>query len=338
MSAKIARGGAAVSRPRSKAKPAARGRGKATSSNALGEMVRRASGWIFLAMLVAVAVAALAVLRIPQMVAGTLGEAAGDAGFAVRGWDIKGAHHIPRERINQVVAAALSQNRAQPLVDLEGLRQQLLRFGWVADARVSRRLPDSLVIDIVERTPRAVWQNQGMLTLIDAEGVLLDYVKLEAMPDLPIVIGPDANRHYAELGRLLAAAPRLKPVMAGATWVGGRRWDVRFHTGEVLALPEGAGQAVQALSYFDRKDQAAQLLGHGFVRFDMRIPGKFVIRVSNEPGSTVSSIVPDAPPAAEATASPAPTPHLAPAPAPQPAPPPAPKPRAASVPDAAKTI
>ena len=33
-------------------------------------------------------------------------------------------------------------------------------FGWVKDARVSRRLPDTLVIDIVERTPAALWQNQ----------------------------------------------------------------------------------------------------------------------------------------------------------------------------------
>jgi cell division protein FtsQ len=144
------------------------------------------------------------------------------------------------------------------------------------------------------------------------------------MPDLPVVIGPDANRHLAELDRVIAAAPRLKPLMAGATWVGGRRWDLRFHTGEALALPEGDAQAVKALTYFDHKDQSAQLLGHGFVRFDMRIPGKFVIRISSEPGSTVSSIVPDAPPPADAPAPPAPQA--------------APKPKAGSVPDAAKTI
>jgi cell division protein FtsQ len=29
----------------------------------------------------------------------------------------------------------------------------------VQDARVSRRLPDTLVVDIVERTPSAVWQH-----------------------------------------------------------------------------------------------------------------------------------------------------------------------------------
>ena len=60
-----------------------------------------------------------------------------------------------------------------------------------------RRLPDTLVIDIVERTPAALWQNKGQLALIDAGGVVLDRVPIDRMPDLPLVIGPgvlDADR------------------------------------------------------------------------------------------------------------------------------------------------
>jgi hypothetical protein len=34
-------------------------------------------------------------------------------------------------------------------------------------------------------------------------------------------------------------------------------------------------------------DKMTQLLGRGLVRFDMRIPGKFIVRVSSEPGSVV---------------------------------------------------
>jgi len=185
----------AISRPRAKpkGKASARGRGKAAVPSPLGELVRRISAWIFVAMLVALAVAALAVLRVPQMVGGSFGEAAGAAGFVVRGWEIKGVHHMDQRRINDVVDAVVKQNRAQPLVDIAEIRRQLLRFGWVADARVSRRLPDRLVVDIVERTPRAVWQNDGMLALIDGEGVALDYVKLDALPDLPLVIGVAAS-------------------------------------------------------------------------------------------------------------------------------------------------
>jgi cell division protein FtsQ len=120
--------------------------------------------------------------------------------------------------------------------------------------------------------------------------VVLEPVKVDAMPDLPLVIGPAANRQAARLGDLLAAAPELKPIIEGASWVGQRRWDLRFQSGEVLALPEGSEAARKALVKFARMDKSVQLLGRGMVRFDMRIPGKFIVRVSKEPGSVVPDV------------------------------------------------
>jgi cell division protein FtsQ len=37
-------------------------------------------------------------------------------------------------------------------------------------------------------------------------------------------------------------------------------------------------------------DKMTQLLGRGFARFDMRIPGKFIVRVSRTPGSTIPDL------------------------------------------------
>jgi cell division protein FtsQ len=90
-------------------------------------------------------------------------------------------------------------------------------------------------------------------------------------------------------------------MFAGATWVGTRRWDVRFQSGETLALPEGDAAAKAAYAKFDRMDQAARLLGQGFVHFDMRIPGKFVVRVSKEPGHEVTDPTTNPPPAPAGT-------------------------------------
>jgi cell division protein FtsQ len=185
-----------------------------------------------------------------------------------------------------------------PLVDLEATRQRLLQFGWVSDARVSRRLPDTLVVDIVERRPAAIWQHNQRLALIDMHGVVLEAVRLDAMPDLPLLIGPAANVHAAELSRLIQAAPHLKPAMAGASWVGGRRWDLRFQSGELLALPEGEAAARKALTKFASMDQSVQLLGKGYVRIDMRDPRRMLVRLPGDPGSTVPEIAPEAPPPA----------------------------------------
>lgn len=312
MSAKIARGTATRSKARSR--PVVRGNGSRKAApqpvmDALPlppETVRRVSGMLLAAMVLAIALAVLFALRIPQMVGIAIGEGIGRAGFAVQRIEQKGVNHLNPMHVYQVASDQLQ--RPLPLVDLVGTRERLLRYGWVKDARVSRRYPDTLVVDIVERTPAAIWQHRQRLSLIDADGVVLEAVKLEAMPDLPLVIGPAANLHADDLQKLLAAAPELRPILEGATWVGGRRWNLRFHSGETLALPEGQENAARALARFAEMDRSTRLLGRGLVRFDMRIPGKLIVRVSREPGS----IVPDIP-------DPAPAPVPAPVPAPGPA-------------------
>lgn len=293
MTAKIARGQQSRSRP--KAKKGSKGNSRKAAQPALldglpvaAETIKRVSSWILIGMLLALGVAAAAAMQVPQLIGNAVGEAVGEAGFAVKRVEIKGLNRM--ERL-PVYAVALDQNSmAMPLVDLEGTRARLLRFGWIEDARVYRRLPDTLVVDVIERRPAAIWQHNQKLSLIDRNGVVLEQVKLEAMPDLPLVIGPAANRNAGSLSRLLEVTPELKPMMAGATWVGGRRWDLRFQSGEVLALPEGKEAAQKALVKFARMDRMTQLLGRGLVRFDMRIPGKFIVRVSSEPGSTVPKL------------------------------------------------
>lgn len=177
-----------------------------------------------------------------------------------------------------------------PLVNLEDVRQKLLSYGWIADAHVSRRLPDTLLVHIVERKPTAVWQDRGKLSLIAENGVWLEPVKAEAMPDLPLVIGPGANEQEAAYQKLLDAAPALRPVVKAATWVGNRRWNLLFESGETLALPEGDSDAAKALVKFAQLDGVRPLLGKGWIRFDMRDPSKLVAR---KPGQVVNRAIAD---------------------------------------------
>jgi cell division protein FtsQ len=295
MSAKAVRSPAARgTKPRGKVQPRGK-KGKPPPEGSFSELVRRASGWIFIGTIVAVALATLFVLRVPQKVGTGLGEGIGSLGFSVKRVEIKGLEHM--ERLPVYAVALDQQSSAMPLVDLAGTRARIMQFGWVREARVTRRLPDTLVVDIVERKPAAIWQHNQQLALIDIEGVVLEPVKVEAMPDLPIVIGPEANRHAGDLARLIATAPQLKPMMAGATWVGGRRWDIRFQSGETLLLPEGEDAAQRALATFTRIDQDTGLLGKNFVRFDMRIRGKLIAKLTAPPPASAAPVKPAPQPA-----------------------------------------
>ena len=259
----------------------------------------RIAGLAFGAFLLAIAAVVVVALDIPAKAERSAGAAIGRAGFTVSGYQIVGLRHMERSRIDDVVTdelhraaeAADSAKAPQTLVDVSQIRDRLLQFGWVKDARVSRRLPDTLVVDIVERTPAALWQDSGRLALIDADGVVLDRVPVNKMPDLPLLIGPWANGHARELARLMGEVPTLKPQLASATWVGGRRWDLAFQSGETVALPEGEAAARRALTKFAGADKSTGLLGRGVVRFDLRIPGKMIVRLPKAPAESAATEV-----------------------------------------------
>lgn len=239
-------------------------------------------------------IAGVIAMGIPQMAGMSIAHGLGGMGLVVRTIEVNGRAHVDRDAVYRV--AMDSRGQDMPLVDLAGIRQALLGLAWVEDARVSRRLPDTLVVDIVERKPAGVWQHDYKLSLIDPQGrVIAPVGPSTPMDQLPLVVGPDANLHAAEFSALVASQPVLKPLIEGATWIGGRRWDVRFQSGETLMLPEGEKAAQEAFAMFARKDSEARLLGQGIVRFDMRVPDRMVVRMSSEPGAKVAPPVPPQP-------------------------------------------
>ncbi len=255
--------------------------------------VERATTAIILTVVVGGVAAIAVMLDVPNKVGMAAGDAVGRAGFSVKHVDITGIDRMDR---TSVYAVALDQKSiAMPLVDLEGVRQKLLKYGWIADARVSRRLPDTLAIEIVERKPAAVWQHSQQLTLVDAKGVALEQVSLNAMPNLPLVIGPDANVQATALTALMDHAPQLKPVLDGAMWIGDRRWDLKFQSGETLLLPEGEAAAATALKKFAELDAAQRLLGRGMARFDMRNPDQMAVLPGAKKAAPAASTSSDKP-------------------------------------------
>lgn len=253
--------------------------------------VQRVAAWTIVAVILGVIGGIALFLGLPAMAASKFAEAAAHAGFQVQKVEVQGIEHMDEMQVYNI---ALGQyDRSMVALDINHLHDEMMKIGWVKDARISRRLPDTLVVDIVERQPAAVWQFGGKLSLIDVEGHVLSGVDAGQMPDLPLVIGPDANRQTEALARLFEAAPALKPVLAGATWVGNRRWNLRFQSGETLLLPEGEKPAQEALISFARMDGVNRLLGRGIVRFDMRDSNRMVLRLPadrKKPAATATKV------------------------------------------------
>jgi len=253
--------------------------------------LRSLRNWTLGLFVVAACIGGLIAMGVPQMTSMAAAHGLGRMGFVVRNIQLTGLHQVDRDTVYRIVSEAHGQD--MPLVDLTQLRSQLLQLGWIEDARVSRRLPDTLAIDLVERVPAAVLQRNQQLSLVDAQGHILAAVDARTMPvQLPLVIGDGVEGHIGQLQALIASQAPLKQLIEGATWVGQRRWDLRFQSGETLSLPEGDKEAQKALALFAKKDQEARLLGQGYVRIDMRDPGRMVVRTSSDPGTRIQDPAP----------------------------------------------
>ncbi len=204
-------------------------------------------------------------------------QVAANAGFKVNQVQVRGTQRMDAARVYE--RALGREDLSMVLVDLEELRAELLRLNWVADARVSRQLPDTLVIDIVERQPHAVLRRPDRLVLIDATGAELEPVAAANVGEMLVIEGEGAQGRVQELEDLLDAAPALKPQIKGAEWVGNRRWNLTFRTDQRLALPEGEERSAAALISFARADGVHRLIGGEVVRFDMRNAPRMFMQV-----------------------------------------------------------
>jgi cell division protein FtsQ len=177
------------------------------------------------------------------------------------------------------ILAALDAKRGKPILTVSpaAAKARLEALPWVRSASVERILPDTIYVELVERQPLALWQRNGKLELVDREGKVLPVPSLDEFSDLVVLVGDDAPKAALALLDMLASEPALKPRVASAVLVGGRRWNLRLDTGIEIELPEdNTGAAWHELARLDRTDG---LLKRDIRRVDLRLPDRLVLQV-----------------------------------------------------------
>ncbi len=172
----------------------------------------------------------------------------------------------------------LNVARGAPILafDIDEAKQRVEALPWVRATTIERMLPDTILVSIVEREPLALWQKDGDLHLVDADGVVILDRHLEPYKDLILVIGDDAQFRAAELIALLGTEPRLMSMVQAATWVGGRRWNLHLRDGIVVRLPESDPAAAwRTLAEYHRTHK---VFDKDVTVLDLRIPDRLIVR------------------------------------------------------------
>ncbi len=158
---------------------------------------------------------------------------------------------------------------------LDRLRAAVEGMAWVDRARVQRRWPDAVVIEVVEQEPAARWGEDGLL---NTRGELFVSGGRHLPPELPRLDGPPgsealvAQRYLAVQERLLEQGLRLNALRLDARGA----WEMDLTNGVTVRL--GRNQVDQRTDRFIRV--AAQVIAGraaDIAYLDMRYSNGFSI-------------------------------------------------------------
>jgi len=167
-------------------------------------------------------------------------------------------------------------------VDPAAARAALEALPWVRTASVERQLPGTVYIRITEREPLALWQEQGVIRVIDLEGAVIPGIEPRRFAHLPLVVGPDAPAHAARLIAVMNSEPELRDRVTAAVRVGGRRWNIQIEGRIDVRLPEA--DAAAAWSQLARIERQQGLLSRDVIVIDLRLPDRLVVRTDPAKG------------------------------------------------------
>jgi cell division protein FtsQ len=208
---------------------------------------------------------------------GALGDViARNIGFGVKAVTISGVARLNEKEV--LALAGVSPKSSIPFFDVDAARAGLLKAPLVASAGVRKLYPNRLVIDIVERGPVALWQRDGEVSIVSADGAALDELKDARLNDLPFVVGKGANKRLKEYLSLLDAAQELKDQIEAGVYVAERRWNLHMNTGVDVKLPED--DPVAAVQELVKLERSSRILERSILTLDMRAPGRAFARLT----------------------------------------------------------
>lgn len=200
-------------------------------------------------------------------------------GFRVDQVDVRGARRFTYDQIKQI--ANVDHDATVFGQDIAAMQQRLETQTWIESARIMRKLPNVLSIDVAEYEPFARWQLNGQMQLVDLNGKPFMLIQRTAWRQLPLIVGPGAPDAVGPLADALDQNPALARRLASATRIGNRRWDLAFRSGAIVKLPEDG--VLEKLTQLSRMQAQNQLLDGGALRIDMRMDQMLAISTGPAP-------------------------------------------------------
>lgn len=215
--------------------------------------------------------------------------AANELGFRISEIALAGGHEVSRDEV--LMLAGISDHSSLLFLDAARARARLMANPWIENAAVLKLYPDRLRIEIKERKPFALWQRDGRIALIAADGTVLEPSAPVRFSTLPLVVGKGAEQTARDFLNVVARFPKIAQLTEASVLVAERRWNLHLKNGVEVLLPES--EADQALRILVDLDRSKKLLSRDIVAVDLRLPDRVTIRQSDAAAAAREQVLKD---------------------------------------------
>lgn len=194
--------------------------------------------------------------------------------FPVKKVNVSGNYsHIQASKIEDIVEPLV--NKSLFSVDIKKIRHELMQLPWVKSAEVERMWPSQLLINLVEKTPLAVWNQRSLIT---ASGDIFS-PPLQTFPSALPQFNADVKYKMQVMKNYQAITRILSPLglyIVQLDLTSDMLWRMKLSNGMDIMI--GASQVI------DRVQRFVDVYGHVFANkrrakyIDLRYPNGLAVK------------------------------------------------------------
>ena len=125
--------------------------------------------------------------------------------FNVKEIIVSGNYHLDKDNI----VKSMNIKKGKPLLDIRSadINERLRENPWIKSVALKKQFPGTLLIKVEEAVPRALLSIRKKLYIIDDEGNILERIKGESIPFLPVIkeVSPKNKKDISEALKLIAS-------------------------------------------------------------------------------------------------------------------------------------
>ena len=164
-------------------------------------------------------------------------------------------------------------------LNFNSLKEIVESSGWVKRASIKKIFPSTIMINITENDPYAIYFQEGKTFLLDLDGSIITEINLDNYEDDLLFVRGENSPELLELliRDMSIVFPNLIKTLDEVEFIEKRRWNLKLNNKTLIKLPDENIQ--QSLKNLKQLFEEQEVMQSNIIEIDLRIQGRAALKV-----------------------------------------------------------